>query len=290
MRDAQGRPVVRVVRRRRASRRRPPARSSSPTRSSGRSATGRSRTTWSRSGPTSSPSPTRRRSGRRPATSGRCATSDLEDVLRRAHRSADGTYRAIAARAVPGTPLGGFRYYGTRPDDPERRRAARAPARAAGAQGVRRVDEPRRHEGRQHARRAGRPTNGRQRGPPLPAGRRLDVRHRRQRAARVRRGLGVPLRRRPGDEAARHARLLPPAVADGAVRRAPGDRPLRGHGLRSRRLEAARADGGLPARAARRRVLGGAAGDGVLRRDDPRHRQDRAATAIRRPKRSSPTC
>jgi hypothetical protein len=53
-------------------------------------------------------------------------------VLRRAHRSADGSYRAIAARAVPGRPVGGFRYYSTRSDDPndivphEHRRELRA--------------------------------------------------------------------------------------------------------------------------------------------------------------------
>jgi hypothetical protein len=58
--------------------------------------------------------------------------SDLEEVLRRAHRGPDGAYRALAARAVPGRPLGGFRYYGTRPDDPndtvphEHRRELRA--------------------------------------------------------------------------------------------------------------------------------------------------------------------
>lgn len=58
--------------------------------------------------------------------------SDIEEVLRRAHRSADGSYRAVAARAVPGKTLGGFRYYGTRPDDPndivphEHRRELRA--------------------------------------------------------------------------------------------------------------------------------------------------------------------
>jgi hypothetical protein len=58
--------------------------------------------------------------------------SDLEEVLRRSHRSPDGSYRAIAARAVPGRVLGGFRYYGTRPDDPndvvphEHRRELRA--------------------------------------------------------------------------------------------------------------------------------------------------------------------
>jgi hypothetical protein len=67
-------------------------------------------------------------SGRRRAM----RASDLEEVFRRAHRSADGTYRAIAARAVPGRPIGGFRYYGTRPDDPndvvphEHRRELRA--------------------------------------------------------------------------------------------------------------------------------------------------------------------
>jgi hypothetical protein len=44
--------------------------------------------------------------------------SDVDDVLRRANRSPDGTYRAIAAKALPGRPLGGFRYNGTRPDDP----------------------------------------------------------------------------------------------------------------------------------------------------------------------------
>ena len=58
--------------------------------------------------------------------------SDLEEVLRRADRAADGSYRAVAARAVPGRPLGGFRYYGTRSDDPndivphEHRRELRA--------------------------------------------------------------------------------------------------------------------------------------------------------------------
>jgi hypothetical protein len=57
---------------------------------------------------------------------------DIEDVLRRSHRGADGSYRAVAARTLPGRVLGGFRYYGTRPDDPndviphEHRRVLRA--------------------------------------------------------------------------------------------------------------------------------------------------------------------
>ena len=44
--------------------------------------------------------------------------SDVEEILARSHRSADGTYRAVAGKALPGTPLGGFQYHGTRPDDP----------------------------------------------------------------------------------------------------------------------------------------------------------------------------
>ena len=44
--------------------------------------------------------------------------SDLQEVLRRAHKSPDGTYRAVAAKLIPGRDLGGFRYFDTRPDDP----------------------------------------------------------------------------------------------------------------------------------------------------------------------------
>jgi hypothetical protein len=60
------------------------------------------------------------------------ARGDLNDVFARAHRSADGSYRAVAARGLPGRIIGGFRYYGTRPDDPndivphEHRRELRA--------------------------------------------------------------------------------------------------------------------------------------------------------------------
>ena len=39
-------------------------------------------------------------------------------MLRRAARRADGTYRAIASRFADGRPVGHFRYFGTRPDDP----------------------------------------------------------------------------------------------------------------------------------------------------------------------------
>lgn len=57
---------------------------------------------------------------------------DVERLLRRADREPDGSYCISASRALPGTPLGPFRFYGTRPDDPndvvphEHRRELRA--------------------------------------------------------------------------------------------------------------------------------------------------------------------
>lgn len=57
---------------------------------------------------------------------------DIDPVLARAAVNANGSYRIIASRLLPGKILGGFKYYGTRPDDPndivphERRRELRA--------------------------------------------------------------------------------------------------------------------------------------------------------------------
>jgi len=58
--------------------------------------------------------------------------ADVERVLRRAARLPNGRYRALASRFADGRPLGYFKYYGTRPDDPndifphEHRRELRA--------------------------------------------------------------------------------------------------------------------------------------------------------------------
>ena len=58
--------------------------------------------------------------------------ADLDHWLRDQPRRPDGTIRAIASRYISGTPVGQFRYYGTRRDDPndlyphERRRPLRA--------------------------------------------------------------------------------------------------------------------------------------------------------------------
>jgi hypothetical protein len=58
--------------------------------------------------------------------------ADIDEVLERAARNDDGSYRVAAGRLLAGKPLGGFRYSGTRPDDPndlvphEHRRELRA--------------------------------------------------------------------------------------------------------------------------------------------------------------------
>ena len=43
---------------------------------------------------------------------------DIDDVLARSPRQANGRYRVLASRFADGAPLGNFRYYGTRSDDP----------------------------------------------------------------------------------------------------------------------------------------------------------------------------
>jgi hypothetical protein len=48
----------------------------------------------------------------------RFTRGDLQAILDRAARQADGRYRATASRFAEGRYLGPFRYYGTRPDDP----------------------------------------------------------------------------------------------------------------------------------------------------------------------------
>jgi len=44
--------------------------------------------------------------------------SDLDVVFERAARMSNGRYRVLVSRFASGKPLGNFRYYGTRPDDP----------------------------------------------------------------------------------------------------------------------------------------------------------------------------
>lgn len=48
----------------------------------------------------------------------RLTGGDIDRVLARVERRADGSYRALASKALEGKPVGGFLYYGTRSDDP----------------------------------------------------------------------------------------------------------------------------------------------------------------------------
>ena len=58
--------------------------------------------------------------------------ADVDALLRRRRAAPDGSYRVVASKALDGKPVGPFRYYGTRPDDPndivphEHRRELRA--------------------------------------------------------------------------------------------------------------------------------------------------------------------
>lgn len=54
-----------------------------------------------------------RTAGRRPMS-----RDDIDEQLSRAHRNPDGSYRVVAGSALAGRPVGGFKYEGTRPDDP----------------------------------------------------------------------------------------------------------------------------------------------------------------------------
>ena len=82
----------------------------------------------------------------------RMKPSDIRALLRGAHRDDDGSYRVIASKALDGRPVGGFRFYGRRSDDPndviqhEHRRELRA------VRHVRRVAQSRGLEVDQHPR------------------------------------------------------------------------------------------------------------------------------------------
>jgi hypothetical protein len=48
----------------------------------------------------------------------RLTRRDIDEVLSRGARLSNGRYRVLVSRFADGAPLGNFRYYGTRPDDP----------------------------------------------------------------------------------------------------------------------------------------------------------------------------
>src|SRR4029453_13275996 len=48
----------------------------------------------------------------------RMRNSDIDNLLERANREQDGSYRVVASKALPGKPVGRVRFVDTRPDDP----------------------------------------------------------------------------------------------------------------------------------------------------------------------------
>jgi hypothetical protein len=44
--------------------------------------------------------------------------TDIDNLLKRANRDADGSYRVVASKSLEGKPIGRIRFIGTRPDDP----------------------------------------------------------------------------------------------------------------------------------------------------------------------------
>ena len=100
---------------------------------------------------------------------------DMNAILERVARNADGTYRIIAGRLLPGKILGGYQYRGHASRRSERSRPARGSSGTAGAARLRRLDEPDGSQSQEHARHA---RNRKRQGgcEALPAGRRLDVR------------------------------------------------------------------------------------------------------------------
>ena len=214
--------------------------------------------------------------------------ADLHELPRTHCPQRDGTYRVIAGRLVPGRIIGNFLFAGTRPDDPERRRPARAPARAARATRVRRLDESHRPQGREHARCPGHRERS-DGGETLPPGRRVDVRDE-QRPARMGSGLGALLRGPRHGQTAVVLRLRAESVAEGALRGVPVGRQVRRRPVQSAHMEAADADRRVHGNARRRRVLGRAPGGGVHRAADQSGRAHGRIQRSARPRNISATC
>ena len=130
----------------------------------------------------------------------RLTTGDIDRVLAQADRSPDGSYRALASKALEGKPVGEFLYYGTRADDPndivahENRRELRGMGVVAAW--IDRVDA-----------KAGNTLdtlvvdNGKEHHPTPRARLRIDARQRRDRAERVLGRLRVSLGRRATEKA-----------------------------------------------------------------------------------------
>ena len=158
--------------------------------------------------------------------------------LRARRAPADGRYRVLVSRFAPGKPLGNFRYYGTRPDDPndivphEHRRELRG-ARVFGAwlnhddsRGINSLDMLE-------------TTDGRALGQALHVRLRLDPRQRHGLRPASSSRQRIHLRAAARMAHAGDPRRLRPAVdAHRLSRRAAVGRPVRGEGVRPAEVEA----------------------------------------------------
>ena len=142
----------------------------------------------------------------------------LDEVFDRSRGAPDGTYRVIAGRALPGRPVGGFRYFGTgrtiRTTSCRTSTAAScAPCRCS-ARGPTSSDMKAGNtlDTVDHRKRP-------QRRPALPAGRRIDVRHRRQRPRDGDEGYEYCTRGCARQAASSRFGFISEPLADGRLRR-----------------------------------------------------------------------
>ena len=204
----------------------------------------------------------RRPSGKRTPFS----RDDMNVILENVARNADGTYRVIAGRQLPGKILGGFQYAGTRPDDPndlvphEHRRELRA-LRVFGAwtnltdlKGANTLDTLITENGKTLVKHYLQDVGS-------TFGMCNDLHEWDLSYEYFYDGRGVA-------EALLHARVRPEPMADRRLRRVPVGRQVRRQGLRSADVEAADANGGVYGASRRRRLLGGAACRRLYRRHD----------------------
>ena len=220
-------------------------------------------------------------------SSARCALDDIDTLLERADREPDGSYRVVASKALAGKPIGRIRFYDTRPDDPndivphEHRRELRGYGVFAAwlnhvdAKAINSLDTLVTENGRSFVRHHlidfGSALGSGGVGPAdYWAGSRVSARAGQHREADDRRSAS--------------------RIRSGTRRRSTKRRRSAGcprtTRLQSGSVEAARAEPGVPARARRRQVLGGAEAGGDDAPTCCAPRSAPASSAIRRRKRS----
>ena len=199
---------------------------------------------------------------------------DLDAVLAKSARNADGSYRVLASKALDGTPVGPFRYFGTRPDDPndifphEHRRELRGLGVLAAWLNH---DDSRAPNTLDTLVPARRPHGG----APSPDRLRLHPRQRQHPLAVEAGRQRIPVGVAAGDRHDAHARVLRAAVDQGRVSGPAVGGALRKQLLPARNLEADLRQSRIRQCAPGRPLLGCPAGRRHQRRGDPHHRRHR---------------